>query len=97
MSEYIIENLTKREIDIMESSDIEWCPDDMSGDNTDIVVFDENDYDIDIGRLYDEEYALESQSNLVQRRIYFGNEFKSFLYDCHLYHNNLIYTYYLPF
>ena len=29
MSEYIIENLTKREIDIMESSDIEWCPDDM--------------------------------------------------------------------
>lgn len=43
--EYIIENLTKREIDIMESSDIEWCPDDMSGDNTDIVVFNENDYD----------------------------------------------------
>ena len=37
MSEYIIENLTKREIDIMESSDIEWCPDDMSGDNTDIT------------------------------------------------------------
>ena len=34
-----------------------------------------------IGRFYDEEYALESQSNLVQRRIYFGNEFKSFLYD----------------
>ena len=31
--EYIIENLTQREIDIMESSDIEWCPDDMSGDN----------------------------------------------------------------
>ena len=29
MSEYIIENLTKREIDIMESSDIEWCPDDI--------------------------------------------------------------------
>ena len=43
--EYIIENLTKREICIMESSDIEWCPDDMSGDNTDIVVFDENAYD----------------------------------------------------
>mgnify|MGYP007090638678 CR=1 FL=1 len=43
--EYIIERLTKREIDIMESSDIEWCPDDMSGDNTDIVVFNENDCD----------------------------------------------------
>ena len=45
MSEYIIENLTKREIDIMESSDIEWCPDNMSGDNTDIVVFNEKDCD----------------------------------------------------
>ena len=41
--EYIIENLTKREIDIMESSDIEWCPDDMSGNNPDIVVFNEKD------------------------------------------------------
>ena len=29
MNEYIIENLTKREINIIESSDIEWCPDDM--------------------------------------------------------------------
>ena len=45
MSEYIIKNLTKREIDIMESSDIEWCPDDTSGDNTDIVVFNEKDCD----------------------------------------------------
>ena len=45
MNEYIIQNLTKREIDIMESSDIEWCPDDMSGDNTDIVVFNEKDCD----------------------------------------------------
>ena len=41
--EYIIENLTKREIDIMESSDIEWCPDDMLGDNTDIIVFNAKD------------------------------------------------------
>ena len=43
--EYIIENLTKRQIRIMESSDIEWCPDDIQGDNTDIVVFNENDSD----------------------------------------------------
>jgi hypothetical protein len=43
--EYIIENLTKRQIRIMESSDIEWCPDDIQGDNTDIVVFNENDCD----------------------------------------------------
>ena len=41
--EYIVENLTKKEIDIMESSDIEWCPDDLSGDNTDIVVFNKKD------------------------------------------------------
>ena len=29
----------------MESSNIEWCPDDISGDNTDIVVFNEEDCD----------------------------------------------------
>ena len=40
-----MQNLTKREIDIIESSDIEWCPDDMSGDNTDIVLFNEKDCD----------------------------------------------------
>ena len=45
MNEYIIQNLTKREIDIMESSDIEWCPDNISEDNTDIVVFNEKDCD----------------------------------------------------
>lgn len=43
--EYIIENLTKREIDIMISSDIEWCPDDISSDNADIVVFTQKDLD----------------------------------------------------
>ena len=43
--EYIIENLTKREIDIMESSDIEWCPDDILSDTSDIVVFSKEDCD----------------------------------------------------
>lgn len=43
--EYIIENLTKREIDIMESSDIEWCPDGISSNNTDIVIFTQKDLD----------------------------------------------------
>lgn len=43
--EYIIENLSKREIDIMISSDIEWCPDDISSDNSDIVVFTQKDRD----------------------------------------------------
>lgn len=28
--EYIIEGLTKKEIDIMESSNIEWCPEAMA-------------------------------------------------------------------
>ena len=42
--ECIIKNLTKREIDIMESSDIVWCPYGVSGDNTDIVVFSEESY-----------------------------------------------------
>ena len=37
--EYIIKNLTKRDIDILEASDIEWYPDDVSGNNTDIAVF----------------------------------------------------------
>lgn len=41
--EFIIENLTQKEIDVLESSDIEWCPDDISADNTDIVVFSEAD------------------------------------------------------
>lgn len=41
--EYIIENLTKEEIDILESSDIEWVPDDISANNTDIVVFERSD------------------------------------------------------
>lgn len=42
---YVIENLTKAEIDIMESSDVEWCPDDMHGDTSDVVVFTEKDRD----------------------------------------------------
>ena len=43
--EYIIKNITNEEIDIMESSDIEWCPDYISSDSTDIVVFTEEDRD----------------------------------------------------
>ena len=43
--EYIIENLSNREIDIMISNDIEWCPDDISSDNSDIVVFTQKDRD----------------------------------------------------
>lgn len=41
--EYIIKNLTQKEIDIMESSDIEWFPDDVFFDSSDIVIFSEKD------------------------------------------------------
>lgn len=41
--EYIIKNLTKSEIYIMKTSDIGWYSDDMSGDYTDIVLFNEKD------------------------------------------------------
>lgn len=41
--EFIIENLTNDEIDILESSDIEWCPDDIGSKTADIVVFNKND------------------------------------------------------
>lgn len=41
--EFIIENLSPGEIDIMESSDIDWCPDDIGSNRSDIVVFSEKD------------------------------------------------------
>lgn len=41
--EYIIEDLSEKEIDILEKSDIEWCPDDILSDSRDIVVFNEKD------------------------------------------------------
>ena len=42
---YSLNTAKNYEIDILESSDIEWCPDDISGDNTNIVVFNEKDCD----------------------------------------------------
>lgn len=41
--EKVIKNLTKEEVDILESSDIEWCPDNMTETTYDIIVFNEED------------------------------------------------------
>ncbi len=43
--EKVIKNLTKEEVDILESSDIEWSPDNMTETTYDIVVFSEDDYE----------------------------------------------------
>lgn len=37
--EFIIENLSQEEIDIMESSTIDWCPDYIGSNRRDIIVF----------------------------------------------------------
>lgn len=43
--EKVIKNLTKEEVDILESSDTEWCPDNITETTYDIVVFSEDDYE----------------------------------------------------
>lgn len=43
--EYIIENITKKEMDILEDNDINWCPDDMFGENSDVVFFEKEEYE----------------------------------------------------
>lgn len=43
--EKVIKNLTKKEVDILESGDIEWCPDNITETTYDIVVFNEDDYE----------------------------------------------------
>lgn len=42
--EYIIENITKEEWEILEDNGIDWCPDDMFGTNHDAVIFGEDEY-----------------------------------------------------
>ena len=42
--EYIIENITKEEWEILEYNGIEWCPDDMFGMNQDAIIFGEDEY-----------------------------------------------------
>ena len=44
--EYIIENITKEEMEILEDNGIDWCPDDMFLTNNDVIIFGENEYDI---------------------------------------------------
>lgn len=42
--EYIIENITKEEMEILEDNGINWCPDDMFGKNKDVIIFGEDEY-----------------------------------------------------
>lgn len=42
--EYIIENITKEEWEILEDNGIDWCPDDMFGTNQDAIIFGEDEY-----------------------------------------------------
>ena len=42
--EYIIENITKAEWEILEDNGIDWCPDDMFGTNHNAVIFGESEY-----------------------------------------------------
>ena len=43
--EYIIENITKEEMEILEYNGINWCPDDMFLTNHDAIIFGEDEYD----------------------------------------------------
>ena len=46
--EYIIENITKEEMEILEDNGIDWCPDDMFLKNHDAIIFGEDEYNIAI-------------------------------------------------
>ena len=43
--EYIIENITKEDMEILEDNGINWCPDDMFFTNLDAIIFGEDEYD----------------------------------------------------
>lgn len=43
--EYIIENITKKEWEILEDNGIDWCPDDMIASNQDAIIFGKDEYD----------------------------------------------------
>lgn len=45
MGEYIIENITRKEWEILEDNNIDWCPDDMSGNTQDAIIFSKEEYD----------------------------------------------------
>lgn len=42
--EYIIKNVTKEEWEILEDNNIDWCPDEMFGENRDVIIFSETEY-----------------------------------------------------
>lgn len=56
--EYIIENITKEEMEILEDNGINWCPDDMFLTNHDAIIFGEDEYDIAMKLLRREWYEI---------------------------------------
>ncbi|MBQ7673635.1 MAG: hypothetical protein IJT36_03800 [Alphaproteobacteria bacterium] len=56
MNEYIIENVSKEELDLLEKSDLEWYPDDLMGNDVCIHGTKQDAYKalIIIGRKYKE-------------------------------------------
>lgn len=42
--EFIIEDVSATEVEILESCSIEWCPDDIYGSRRDIILFTEEEY-----------------------------------------------------
>lgn len=44
-TEYIIENISREEYEILEDNNIDWCPDDISGGNLDAIIFDKEEYE----------------------------------------------------
>lgn len=62
--EYIIENITKEEWEILEDNGIDWCPDDMFGMNQDAIIFGEDEYNKVmelLGRKYKQESMREAE------------------------------------
>ena len=43
--EYIIENITKNEYELLEDSGIDWCPDDDFNNNHNAIIFGKEEYD----------------------------------------------------
>lgn len=48
MKEYIIENVTQKEMYILEDNNIDWFPDELFSENREVVISNEADYNLAI-------------------------------------------------
>ena len=74
--EYIIENITKEEWEILEDNGIDWCPDDMFGTNQDAIIFGEDEYNKAmelLGRKQKQESMTETEGMIWILKIYQKN------------------------